>query len=156
MLEYPPERIINLDETNWRSVSPGFWTGTESVCCGTEKDEKKRVTVIASVDAAGTKLLFIIGEGQTPRCSFAFNLPPEVSTATSQFGWTTSDVMSRYFRLLRKYLYPTGPVFVILDTYVAHRATVTKAAVVCGIELIFIPQGARINCNHSTGGFSGF
>jgi hypothetical protein len=26
MLGYPPERIIDSDETNWRSVSPGFWT----------------------------------------------------------------------------------------------------------------------------------
>jgi hypothetical protein len=36
-LEYPPEKIINIDETDWRSVSPGFctWaiTGIESVCC---------------------------------------------------------------------------------------------------------------------------
>jgi hypothetical protein len=71
ILEYPPERIINIDETNCRSVLPGFWTwataGTESVCCRIESDEKDRITVIAGVDAAGAKLPFtIIGKNKIP------------------------------------------------------------------------------------------
>jgi hypothetical protein len=102
LLVYPPETIINIDETNWRSVPPGFWTwattGTESVCCRIENGGKEGITVISDVDAAGAKLSLTITEkGKTPGCLSAFCLPPEVWTATSQSGWTTSDVMYGYF-----------------------------------------------------------
>jgi hypothetical protein len=80
--EYPPEKIINPDETNLRSVSPGFWTwattGAESVCCRIEKDEKAGIALIRGGDLVGAKLpLTIIGKGKTPRCLSTFNLPPE-------------------------------------------------------------------------------
>jgi hypothetical protein len=72
-------RIIGIDEMNWRSVSPGFWTwattGTESVSCLVENDEKEGITVIAGVAATGRKSpLTIIGKGKTPMCLNAFNL----------------------------------------------------------------------------------
>jgi hypothetical protein len=57
---YPRDRIINIDETNWRTVAGGFmtWahTSTESVQCQIDNDEKEGVTVIAAVDAAGGKI----------------------------------------------------------------------------------------------------
>jgi hypothetical protein len=69
MLEYPPESIIHIDETNWRSVSAGLWTWTitetESVCCRIENGEKETLTVITGVDAAKLSLT-IIGKGKTP------------------------------------------------------------------------------------------
>jgi hypothetical protein len=160
--QYPPERIINIDETNWRSVSPGFWTwattGTESVCCRIENDEKEGIAVIASVDAAGAKLrLTIIGKHKILRCLSAFNLSPEVWTATPQSGWITWDVMCRYFQLFWEHLDPPGPVLLIHDTYAAHCAAVTKAAAALQVsELLFIPQGARADSSRSIGGFSGF
>ena len=147
MLHRPHDRILNIDETNWRSVAPGFWTwattGTESVSCLIQNNDKEGVTAIASVDATGTKLpLTIIGKGKTSQCLRALGLPPEVWTATSQTGWTTSDVMCRYFQLLREHLYPTGPLVVLLDTYAAHRSAATKeAAARLEIELVFIPPG---------------
>jgi hypothetical protein len=147
MSQYPHDRILNVDETNWRSVSPGFWTwaatGTESVSCLIQNNEKEGVTAIASVDATGMKLpLTIIGKGKTPRCLSALDLPPEIWTATSSSGWTTTDVMCRYLQLLREHLYPTGPLVILLDTYAAHRAAVTReAAARLQIELVFIPPG---------------
>jgi hypothetical protein len=144
---YPHDRILNVDETNWRSVSPGFWTwattGAPSVSCVIENNEKEGVTAIASVDAAGMKLpLTVIGKGKTLRCLRALDLPPEVWTATSQSGWTTTDVMCRYFQLLREHLYHTGPLVILLDTYAAHRAAATRdAAARLQVELVFIPPG---------------
>jgi hypothetical protein len=53
----PPERIINIDETNWKTVAGGFmtWahTSAESGQCQIDNDEKEGVTVIAAVDAEG-------------------------------------------------------------------------------------------------------
>jgi hypothetical protein len=143
----PAERIVNLDETNWRSVAPGFLTwatrGAESVPCIIDNDEKEGITVIAAIDAAGSKLpLTIIGKGKTPRCLAALNLRAAVWTATSISGWTNSEVMCRYFELLRVHLDPDGPLVLVLDTYSAHRAeAVRAAAAIWNIELLFIPPG---------------
>jgi hypothetical protein len=56
----PLERIINIDETNWRTVETGLKTwvvkGAESVHCNVDNDDKAGGTVIAAVEAAGTKL----------------------------------------------------------------------------------------------------
>jgi hypothetical protein len=64
----PRERIINIDETNWRTVAPGFktWavTGAESVHCTVDNDDKQGVTVI--------------GKGKTRRRLAGFELPREV------------------------------------------------------------------------------
>jgi hypothetical protein len=144
MLEYPSEKIMNVDETYLRSVSPGFWisatTGTESVCCRTENDEKKGITVIAGVNAGGARLpLTIIGKGTIFRCLSAYNLPSEVWTTTSKSGWITSNLMCRDFQPIRQHLYPAGLILLILDTYAARRAVVTKAAAaVRGVELVLI------------------
>jgi hypothetical protein len=51
MEQYPANRVINVDETNWRAMAPGFLTwakiGSESVTCQAGNDEKEGVTVIA-------------------------------------------------------------------------------------------------------------
>jgi hypothetical protein len=50
--------------------------------------------------------------------------------------------MLDYFAMLRRNLFPTGPLLVILDTYAAHRsANVREAAKNLQIDLIFIPPG---------------
>lgn len=142
-----PDRVINVDETNWRSVAGGIWTwaatGTESVSCCVGNDEKEGITVIAAIDAAGTKLpLTVIGKGKTPRCLTALNLPAEVWGLTSESGWTTSHVMCEYLRLMREKLYPEGPLVILLDTFSAHRTPVVRAAADhWNIQLVFIPPG---------------
>jgi hypothetical protein len=54
---HPRNRVINLDETNWRTVPAGFltWaeTGTESATCHLEDDEASGVTVIWRVTELG-------------------------------------------------------------------------------------------------------
>jgi hypothetical protein len=145
--QFPHDRIVNIDETNWRTVAGGIWTwaatGSESVTCAVDNNEKEGITVIAAVDAAGTKLpLTVIGKGKTPRCLTALNLPPEVWAITSESGWTTIEVMCEYFRLLRTHIYPTGPLVVLLDAFSAHRSPITKAvAELFNVRLVFIPPG---------------
>jgi hypothetical protein len=67
---YPRDRIINIDETNWRIITGGFmtWahTSIESVQCQIDNDDKEGVTVIAVVDVVGGKLfLTVIDKGKT-------------------------------------------------------------------------------------------
>jgi hypothetical protein len=106
-----------------------------------ENDEKEGITAIAGVDATGRKSpLTIIGKGKTPMCLNAFNLSPEISPTSSPSGWTTADVIGRYFQLLRECVYPTGTLILSLDTYATHRAVVTKAATKAwAVELVLIP-----------------
>lgn len=144
---YPRDRIINIDETNWKAVPGAFMTwahkNAESVQCRISNDEKQGVTAIAAVDANGGKLpLTVIGKGKTDRCLAGYHLPPEVRTSISQSGWTTTDVMCGYFERLRRDLFPEGPLILILDTYSAHRAQVVReVAHLWEIQLVFIPPG---------------
>jgi hypothetical protein len=143
----PAERIMNIDETNWRPVAAGFktWapTGAESVHCIVDNDDKQGVTVIAAISAAEEKLpLTVIGKGKTQRCLAGYDLPSEVWGEHSESGWTTSDIMCCYFWHLRHVIFPEGPLSVILDTYSAHRsAEVPAIARLWGINLVFIPPG---------------
>jgi hypothetical protein len=143
----PPDRVINIDETNWRMVAAGFLTwakrGTESVTCHIEDDAKFGVTSIAGIDAAGSKLpLTVIGKGKTRRCLTAYHLPETVNGVTSPSGWTTNDVMCEYFTYLKEQHYPEGRLVIVLDTYSAHRAEIVKnAARGLGFKLKFIPPG---------------
>jgi hypothetical protein len=143
----PAERILNLDETNWKSISAGFLTwaraGPESVPCVISNDEKEGTTAIAAADARGKELpLTIICKGKTPICLTALNLPPDVWATTSESVWTTSDVLYHYLKLLRSEFFPDGRLVVLLETYSAHRTNlVREAAEQCGIELMFIPPG---------------
>jgi hypothetical protein len=146
---YPPDRVINIDETNWRMVNTGFLTwakrGSKTVQCHIENDDKYGVTAIAGIDAMGNKLpLTVIGKGNTRRCLTRFGLGRlnDVRGVTSPSGWTTGDVMCEYLTYLREEPYPTGPLVVILDVYPAHRTDMVRAtAYALGIELVFIPPG---------------
>jgi hypothetical protein len=148
MKRYPADRIINIDETNWRTVAPGFLTwgvkGAESAHCNIDNDDKEGVSVIAAINAAGEKLpLTVIGKGKTRRCLAGYQLPETVWVNYSDSGWTTLDIMCRYFADLRRRLFPDGaPVLVILDTYSAHRSEIVREiARLWGIDLVFIPPG---------------
>jgi hypothetical protein len=147
MSRYPRDRVVNVDETNWKVVAAGFLTwatkGSEAVNCQIDNNDKEGVTVIAAVNAAGKKLpLTIIGKGKTRRCLAGYEAPDGVWTSFSASGWTTSDVMCEYLRGLRQRLYPDGPLLVLLDTYTAHRtAQVRATAADLKIDLIFIPPG---------------
>jgi hypothetical protein len=145
---YPRNRIINIDETNWRTVAAGFltWaeTGTETVTCHIQDDEKAGVTAIAAITADGEKLpLTVLGKGTTPRCLLGFQLPDSVHADFTKSGWTNTDVMCRYLAYLRTTLFKDQePLIVILDTYPAHRAEWVRCiARLWSITLVFIPPG---------------
>jgi hypothetical protein len=144
---FPHDRVINIDENNWRVVAAGVWTwvdtGSEAVSCIIDENGKGAIMVVAGIDSAGTKLpLTVVGKGKTHRCLVVLNLPPEVWSITSSTSWNTGDVICNYFRLLRQYLYPTGQFVVLLNTFAAHWAVITKAvAEEWGIDLVFIPPG---------------
>jgi hypothetical protein len=87
----PRERILNIDETNRRTIAPGFkmWAlvGAESVHCRVDNDEKQGVTVIAANNAAGEKLpLKVSGNGKTRRCLVGYELPSEVWRNVANLG----------------------------------------------------------------------
>jgi hypothetical protein len=142
---HPRDRIINIDETNWKTVAGGSmtWahTNTESVQCQIDNDEKEGVTLPPLSWRQGGKLpLTVIGKGKPERCLKGYKLPPDVRTCVSESGWTTKDVMCRYFAILRHELSPDGPLVVILDAYAAHRSReVREVARLWEIQLVFIP-----------------
>jgi hypothetical protein len=84
--------------------------------------------------------LTVIGKGKTQRCLNGYQLPAEVRTCVSESGWTTKDVMRRYFAILRQELYRAGPLIVVLDAYPAHRSReVREITRLWEIQLVFIP-----------------
>jgi hypothetical protein len=83
MKQYPAGHMINIDETNWRTVAAGYrtWgvTSAESVHIIVDNDDKQGVIVIAAISAAGDKSpLTVVGKGKTQRCLTGYALPPEV------------------------------------------------------------------------------
>ena len=67
------DRIVNADETAWRILPNGCTTwatrGADAVTINANDDEKKIVTVMASVTASGRKLpLMVIATGKSHRC----------------------------------------------------------------------------------------
>jgi hypothetical protein len=146
---YPSEKIVNIDETNWKTVAAGFLTwapvGAESVNCTVDNDQKFGVTAIAAITADGRKLpLTVIDKGKTERCLRGYGLPPDIWTYTSESGWTNAEISCGYLQRLRTLdEFSAGPLIVVLDTYTAHRcAQVREMAHLLHIDLVFIPPGA--------------
>ena len=143
--KYGAERVINMDETNFRVVNNGFLTwalkGGESVTCFVGNDAKEGVTVIATISASGEKWpMMLIGKGKTKRCLRNYQLTDEIWTSLSESGWTRENVMYDYLDKVRRKI--SGPCCLILDTYTAHRtAGVRKKAEDLEIELLFVPPG---------------
>jgi hypothetical protein len=70
--QYPPDRILNADETSWKILNNRMVTvadcGSESIACEFDGNIKGCVTVITSIDASGGKLTFwVICRGTTIR-----------------------------------------------------------------------------------------
>jgi hypothetical protein len=70
--QYPRDRILNADETSWKIINNCMVTvadcGSEAVACEFDGNVKGCVTMIASIDATGSKLpLWVICRGETIR-----------------------------------------------------------------------------------------
>lgn len=141
--------ILNVDETCWLLMPKHLETwahiGAESVPIYTQVDPKKKVTVVATITAAGKKLpLQIITCGTTERVEK--NIPDSTSIwkSHSKNGWTTSTTFISYLKLLREYFNRQDKneykLYLILDRYKAHlSSTVQEAARTFNISLHFIP-----------------
>jgi hypothetical protein len=118
LMDYPADRVINIDETQWKLVNGSVkaWgpRGAESVRVTVDDDAKDGVIAIGAVDAAGGKLpLTVVGKGKTLRCLKRDEPPPEVGKLQSNSGWTTSDVICQYLQDLRDNHSPDGPLVMV-------------------------------------------
>jgi hypothetical protein len=157
MKKVPSKWIVNLNATNWRSVSLGFltyrrWdveTLRREVCA---LYDQEGITVIVTLDTAGNKLpLKIIGKGETLRCLVVMQLPQDVWMSFSLPTWTNSEVMSSYFGFLWTDMYPNGLLIVKCDTDSVHRTQVVRtAAKKYGIELFSFRLDALTTCSFLT------
>jgi hypothetical protein len=109
---YPLERILNTDETSWKLINNRMVTvgdrSAERVACEFDGNVKACWTVMASIDAAGSKLpLWIICRGKTLRCeaSLRHRFTPEVRRGRlvlthHESGWTDRRVALEYLHWL--------------------------------------------------------
>lgn len=150
----PLDRIINADETCWRILPSGLTTwakkGAENISICTKDDEKKAITVMASITAAGTKLpLFVIAKGGTAAVETTQlgDIAPHFAHHTTS-GWMDTEAFKRYLMLLRERCFPDDDIlFLIVDCYPAHRQqSVKDTAEALNIELIYIPPGMTDKC----------
>ena len=142
-----PERIINADETFWRTIPGDMRTwgkrGSQNIQFHAAGGDKDGVTVVAAISAARTKLpLQIIATGRTDRCLSQLGDTAHHLKARSKKRWSTGETFRTFLMSLRERFPDDDPVWLVLDCYSAHRdkETLTLADSL-GIKLIFIPAG---------------
>ena len=142
-----PERIVNADETFWRTIPGDMRTwgrrGSQNIqfhACGCDKDG---VTVLAAITAARTKLpLQIIAAGKTDRCLNQLGDTAHHLRAYSENGWSTGETFRMFLMSLRERFPDDDPVWLVIDCYSAHREKHTiQLAESLNINLVFIPAG---------------
>ena len=141
-------RVINADETAWFILPSDTrtWaeTGSDSVVLQTVDDDKKKLTVMASITAAGTKLpLFVIAKGKSKRCeeSQIGDISPHVSSH-SEASWMTTACFEEYLRMIRQQYPDNDPLFIIVDSFSVHKAqSAMTLAAELNITLKLIPPG---------------
>jgi hypothetical protein len=158
--QFPPDRVINMDETSWKLLNHGFVTvantGSETVECLFAGDPTMCLTAIAAIDAVGGKLpIWILARGTTPRCERRYRTDEALSRAIAQGhlvvshqqnGWTDAQVAGDYLRWLRT-RFASGEIVLVWDVFISHRCQETKElAAQLGIRLEFIPPGATADC----------
>lgn len=156
-VQYPPELIINADETSWHLLQTGLTTvtdkGTDGVYCQfPNAGPKECLTVMAAITRNGNKLpLMVICKGKTDRCQQKITESPilkryidqeKLLVTCSESGWTTEDVSLQYLEWM-KHGYAHGNSMALLwDVYSAHRTeNVKQFAARNDIGMMFIPAG---------------
>jgi len=145
--KYPPQRILNMDETPWNFV---FHRGCVLAEIGADEvaglpgDIRDKFTVISTISADGGKFppLFL-AQGKTDVCHRQFNgmTSPEDSFRIfhSSGGNTDYFVMKYYLDLVHQSV-GKNPCALILDRYASHTSDEIKAcANDLGIHLVYIP-----------------
>jgi hypothetical protein len=147
--QYPPDYILNFDESNWHLVMAGEQTvaprGAETVHQYTEGDAKANFTFFATITAGGAKLpLILIAKGKTDRChkQFGSHDAYDYEIWHSPTGWCTEPLMIRYLHWLRHRI-PEEPLCLVMDQFTAHTPDQVQAeADQLDIEIIWVPKGA--------------
>ena len=153
-MQFPPQLIINMDETCWRllngEVRTLARTGADDVRVLSKLTAKSDITVIASCTASGERLpLWAIAKGKTALCEAKYRqssrlravLGRQLFIDHSPTGWSTSAVIKRYLVWLKE---QRGDrlVHVLWDLHASHRhAAVCDLAQEQEIGLSFIPAG---------------
>ena len=158
-------RICNADESFYGcGIAHGLTyaiKGSEGVDVHMNHNEKKGITIIATIQADGSKLpLTFVCKGLTDACHkqiYDNRVFSNELILHSETGWATKEVFQEYLRWLRKYYndrYRENPsyiqndrIYLFLDTYSSHRnAETKKLAKDLNITLVFIPVGCTDLC----------
>jgi hypothetical protein len=148
------DMLVNCDETAWRLFPSGLLTwarrGQDGVTVRLRLDgsAKDCITVLASVTAAGTKLLLsAIAKGKTRRVEQSqLGSNPAIVRDPSLSGWTTKETFARYLDWLagqyREKMALGCQLDLVLDCHSVHRSSeIRDRAANLGIRLWFIPAG---------------
>ena len=148
MSKYPPDLILNMDETPWNFVFMKGQVlaerGKEEVSAQLPEDYRKSFTVIATITNAGTKHPPIFfAQGKTSKSHQQFDEmktePHEYELWHSDGGHTNEDCMIHYLQLVKRWVHGRNCAL-ILDRYKAHLTSKVKnEAKRCNIKLIYIP-----------------
>jgi hypothetical protein len=150
---YPRDRILNADETSWKIINNHMVTvadcGSEAVACEFDGNVKGPVTVIASIDAAESKLpLWVICCGKTigSEVELREHFTREIQTGRlvlthQENGWTNRVVVRRYRQWFSD-IVKSQNLCLWWDFFSAHHEEEVKGkAEEVHIALEFIPAG---------------
>jgi hypothetical protein len=151
--QFPRDRILNVDETSWKSVNNRMVTvakcGSDNVACEFEGDVKGCLTVIAAIDATENRLpLWVICRGKTIRCEAHLreHFDREMRSGRlflthQENGWTNATVAREYLDWISARV-KGQPLFLVWDCFSAHRDRAVKVqAVEAQITFQFVPAG---------------
>ena len=146
--KYPPELILNMDETPWNFVFMRGQVlaerGKEEVDAQLPDDYRKSFTVIATITNAGTKHPPVfLAKGKTASCHQQF---ADMKTESCQYelwhsigGNTNEECMLHYLQLVKSWVKDQSCAL-LLDRYKAHiTPKVKNEAKQLDIKLIYIP-----------------
>lgn len=144
----PNDRVLNGNETGWKIAPNNLHTwaesGSDNIQVKCQDDDKKSLTVMATVSASGTRLpLFVISKGATERSerSQIGDIYPHF-TSHSTASWMTTECFKEYLSMLREQYKGGEELYLILDSFSVHKsAAVQEFATGLNIHLMFIPAG---------------
>lgn len=158
-------RLANADESFYGCGIAGGLTyaikGSEGVDIHINHNQKKGVTIIATITADGRKLpLTIVCKGLTDRCHQQVSDDRIISNEKilhSESGWSTHEVFKSYLEWVRDWYDQAfgdnesyrrnNKIILFLDTYSSHRNKETKdLAKELNIDLVYIPVGCTDLC----------
>lgn len=144
--EFGEQRVINIDETfllneNLRKETIAV-KGQKTVKIDKEKlNQKEGTTFIGAIALDPNKRipLTLISKGKTEVCQRKYGNKGKDLILHSKSGWSTSNLMKRYFRWLSEKM-NKQPFALVLDIYKSHISeAVKKYAKKLKIKLIFVP-----------------